>query len=101
MSEEEFAQALRTGVEAVMTLGGAAPGDKTMIDALVPAVDALPHGFAAARSAAEAGAIATTPCKRTKDARVTSGAQHRAPGPGRHVLVAAHRRAPGSLGGDR
>ncbi len=61
VSEEEFAQALRTGVEAVMTLGGAAPGDKTMIDALVPAVDALPDGFAAARSAAEAGAIATTP----------------------------------------
>ncbi|MEV0478641.1 DAK2 domain-containing protein, partial [Streptomyces prunicolor] len=30
VSEEEFAVALRTGVDAVMTLGGAAPGDKTM-----------------------------------------------------------------------
>ncbi|WOX07494.1 dihydroxyacetone kinase subunit DhaL [Streptomyces sp. N50] len=66
VSEEEFALALRTGVEAVMTLGGAAPGDKTMIDALVPAVDALPDGFAAARAAAEEGAVATTPLQAHK-----------------------------------
>jgi dihydroxyacetone kinase-like protein len=66
VSEEEFALALRTGVEAVMTLGGAAPGDKTMIDALVPAVDALPDGFAAARAAAEEGAVATTPLQARK-----------------------------------
>ena len=66
VSEEEFAGALRTGVDAVMTLGGAAPGDKTMIDALVPAVDALPEGFAAARAAAEAGAVATTPLQARK-----------------------------------
>ncbi|MDF3146270.1 dihydroxyacetone kinase subunit DhaL, partial [Streptomyces sp. T21Q-yed] len=39
VSEDQFAQALRDGVDAVMALGGAAPGDKTMIDALVPAVD--------------------------------------------------------------
>ncbi|WP_329243860.1 dihydroxyacetone kinase subunit DhaL [Streptomyces sp. NBC_01478] len=66
VSEEEFAVALRTGVDAVMTLGGAAPGDKTMIDALVPAVDALPDGFAAARAAAEEGALATTPLQARK-----------------------------------
>jgi dihydroxyacetone kinase-like protein len=66
VSEEEFALALRTGVDAVMTLGGAAPGDKTMIDALVPAVDALPDGFAAARAAAEEGALATTPLQARK-----------------------------------
>lgn len=46
---EQLAEALRTGVDAVMQLGGAAPGDKTMIDALVPAVDALGDGFGAAR----------------------------------------------------
>jgi dihydroxyacetone kinase-like protein len=66
VSEEELAEALRAGVEAVMTLGGAAPGDKTMIDTLVPAVDALGTGFAAARTAAEQGALATTPLQARK-----------------------------------
>jgi dihydroxyacetone kinase-like protein len=61
VSEAELAAALRTGVEAVATLGGAAPGDKTMLDALFPAVDALAESFAAARDAAEKGAVATTP----------------------------------------
>lgn len=66
VSEDQFAQALRAGVDAVMTLGGAAPGDKTMIDALVPAVDALVDGFPAARAAAEEGALATTPLQARK-----------------------------------
>ncbi|KQX64017.1 MULTISPECIES: dihydroxyacetone kinase subunit DhaL [unclassified Streptomyces] len=66
VDEGRFAEALRAGVDAVMQLGGAAPGDKTMIDALVPAVDALPEGFAAARAAAERGAEATTPLQARK-----------------------------------
>ncbi|WP_328498219.1 dihydroxyacetone kinase subunit DhaL [Streptomyces sp. NBC_00414] len=66
VDEREFAEALRTGVDAVSQLGGAAPGDKTMIDALVPAVDALGRSFAAARSAAEEGALATTPLQARK-----------------------------------
>jgi dihydroxyacetone kinase-like protein len=66
VSEDQFARALRDGVDAVMALGGAAPGDKTMIDALVPAVDALGDGFAAARAAAEEGALATTPLQARK-----------------------------------
>ncbi|MFE5916397.1 dihydroxyacetone kinase subunit DhaL [Streptomyces sp. NPDC056468] len=66
VSEDQFGQALRAGVDAVMTLGGAAPGDKTMIDALVPAVDALGDGFASARAAAEEGALATTPLQARK-----------------------------------
>ncbi|MFD8804372.1 dihydroxyacetone kinase subunit DhaL [Streptomyces sp. NPDC059597] len=61
VSEAQLAEALRAGVDGVKALGGAAPGDKTMLDALVPAVDALGDGFAAARSAAEEGAVATTP----------------------------------------
>ncbi|NEB74554.1 dihydroxyacetone kinase subunit L, partial [Streptomyces sp. SID14478] len=44
VSEAELAQALRVGVDAVAALGGAAPGDKTMLDALVPAVDAFDGG---------------------------------------------------------
>ncbi|MGV9559514.1 dihydroxyacetone kinase subunit DhaL [Streptomyces sp. NPDC003401] len=66
VSEEEFAQAFRAGVDAVMQLGGAAPGDKTMIDALVPAADALADGFGAARTAAEQGALATVPLQARK-----------------------------------
>ena len=66
VTEEQLAQALRAGVDAVMTLGGAAPGDKTMIDALVPAVDALDTSFRAAGAAAEEGAVATTPLQARK-----------------------------------
>ncbi|MFD7133454.1 dihydroxyacetone kinase subunit DhaL [Streptomyces sp. NPDC059894] len=66
VSEEQLAEALRAGVDAVMQLGGAAPGDKTMIDALVPAVEALADGFGAARDAAEDGAVATTPLQARK-----------------------------------
>ncbi|MFE9452750.1 dihydroxyacetone kinase subunit DhaL [Streptomyces sp. NPDC006739] len=66
VSEEQLQEALRAGVEGVMTLGGAAPGDKTMIDALVPAVDALGDGFAAARAAADEGARATIPLQARK-----------------------------------
>ncbi|MFI8535695.1 dihydroxyacetone kinase subunit DhaL [Streptomyces aquilus] len=66
VSEGQFADAFRAGVDAVMALGGAAPGDKTMIDALVPAVDALGDGFGAARAAAEEGALATTPLQARK-----------------------------------
>ncbi|WP_077801440.1 dihydroxyacetone kinase subunit DhaL [Streptomyces sp. JHA26] len=66
VSAEQLAEALRAGVDAVRTLGGAAPGDKTMVDALVPAVDALGESFAAARAAAEEGAEATTPLQARK-----------------------------------
>ncbi|MGW7543731.1 dihydroxyacetone kinase subunit DhaL [Streptomyces sp. NPDC054770] len=66
VSEAQFAEALRAGVDKVMALGGAAPGDKTMIDALVPAVDALGEGFGAARTAAEQGAEATIPLQARK-----------------------------------
>ncbi|MET9494807.1 dihydroxyacetone kinase subunit DhaL [Streptomyces sp. NPDC006552] len=67
VSEADLAGALRAGVDAVAGLGGAAPGDKTMLDALVPAVEALEDGgFAAARSAADHGAQATAPLQARK-----------------------------------
>ncbi len=62
----QLAEALRAGTDAVMQLGGAVPGDKTMIDALVPAVEALGDSFAAARDAAQEGAVATTPLQARK-----------------------------------
>ncbi len=53
--------ALRDGVAAVMARGKAQPGDKTMIDALLPAADSLADSAAAAlplRRALERGADA-------------------------------------------
>ncbi|MHB9755559.1 dihydroxyacetone kinase subunit DhaL [Streptomyces sp. BYX5S] len=67
VGEADFAAALKAGVDAVAALGGAAPGDKTMLDALVPAVEALGDGdVLAARAAAEHGAEATTPLQARK-----------------------------------
>jgi dihydroxyacetone kinase-like protein len=66
-----LAVALDAAIAAVVDLGAAAPGDKTMVDALVPASEALknalesdaplPLAVAAASEAAEAGARATVP----------------------------------------
>src|SRR3954452_25632854 len=68
---DALARALDAAIAAVIDLGAAAPGDKTMIDALVPARDALARGLesgvpllealAAAGEAAEQGARATVP----------------------------------------
>jgi dihydroxyacetone kinase-like protein len=65
----QLAEALRAGVAAVAQLGGAKAGDKTMLDALEPAVAALGDStrtFAAAREAAEGGATATVPLQARK-----------------------------------
>ncbi|MFE3323556.1 dihydroxyacetone kinase subunit DhaL [Streptomyces sp. NPDC059176] len=61
VSREQLADALRAGVAAVAQLGGAQAGDKTMLDALQPASEALGESFAAAEQAAEQGALATVP----------------------------------------
>ncbi|GAA3276465.1 dihydroxyacetone kinase subunit DhaL [Streptomyces lavendulae] len=61
VSDEQVREALDAGVDAVARLGGAAPGDKTMLDALVPGVAALATSYADAADAADAGAVATTP----------------------------------------
>ncbi|MFI9586072.1 dihydroxyacetone kinase subunit DhaL [Streptomyces sp. NPDC052236] len=73
VTPETFAEALRAGVTAVAQLGGAAAGDKTMLDALEPAVEALGSATApfaaaceAAREAAERGALATVPLQARK-----------------------------------
>ncbi|GGT51381.1 dihydroxyacetone kinase subunit L [Streptomyces kurssanovii] len=65
----QLAEALRAGVAAVAQLGGAKAGDKTMLDALEPAVAALgdtTESFAAAREAADRGASATVPLQARK-----------------------------------
>lgn len=61
VSDAQVREALGAGVDAVARLGGAAPGDKTMLDALVPGVAALATSYADAADAADGGALATTP----------------------------------------
>jgi phosphoenolpyruvate---glycerone phosphotransferase subunit DhaL len=66
-----FAKALRAGLEGVVSRGKAELGDKTMVDALAPGVDALDEALAAGQSlaaalqaavrAAEQGREATAP----------------------------------------
>ena len=73
---EALLAALDAGVDGVVDLGAAAPGDKTMVDALRPAVDALRGGLdagtpldsalASAAAAAEDGARATVPMQARK-----------------------------------
>src|SRR5690242_11800503 len=67
----QLAAALRAGLDGVVARGRAEPGDKTMYDALAPAVEQLERAvaddvplrdaLAAALAAAEAGRDATTP----------------------------------------
>jgi dihydroxyacetone kinase-like protein len=71
VSAETMAAALRAGLDGVVARGKAEAGDKTMYDALAPALDALDAALAAGRSwpvaleeatvAGEAGRDATTP----------------------------------------
>ncbi len=52
-------KALLAGLERISEVGGARLGDRTMIDALDPALRALPEGLGAAAAAARAGADGT------------------------------------------
>jgi dihydroxyacetone kinase len=61
--------ALWAGLERMQEIGGARLGDRTMIDALQPALEALPEGLAAATRAARAGAAHTATLKRAKAGR--------------------------------
>ena len=74
--ESELAGALEAALAGVVELGAASEGDKTMVDALAPAVRALRSelergvplaaALAAAREAGEDGMRATTPLQATK-----------------------------------
>ena len=71
LSPGEWAEVLDAGVAGVRIRGKAGPGDKTMVDALLPAAEALrtaagsgaslAEALRAAAGAAEAGMLATTP----------------------------------------
>ena len=74
VSAEELGTALRAALDGVRELGKAEEGDKTMVDAWIPAVaafegaagDGLPAAARAALDAAEKGAEATVPLQARK-----------------------------------
>ncbi|WP_225026327.1 dihydroxyacetone kinase subunit DhaK [Xinfangfangia pollutisoli] len=70
-SGRDWIGALGAGLARVMQVGGAGPGHRTMIDALAPALAALPQGLAAAAAAARAGADATAGMSRARAGRAS------------------------------
>lgn len=61
--------ALKAGLARLQEIGGASPGDRTMVDALAPALAALGNGLPAAAAAAREGAEATAHLTRAKAGR--------------------------------
>ena len=70
-SGRDWIGALEAGLARVMQVGGAEPGHRTMIDALAPALAALPQGLPAAAAAARAGADATAGMSRARAGRAS------------------------------
>jgi dihydroxyacetone kinase-like protein len=101
-----FAAAVRAGLAGVVSRGKAEAGDKTMFDALAPAVDALESALArgttlgealgAATAAAEAGRDATAPLLARKGRASYLGERsvgHQDPGATSAALLVAAARA--------
>jgi dihydroxyacetone kinase-like protein len=99
---EQLAAALEAALAAVQDLGQARPGDKTMVDALAPAVatlrervtagDALEAALQAARAAAEEGMRGTVPMQARKGRASYLGERsigHQDPGATSAALVMA------------
>jgi phosphoenolpyruvate---glycerone phosphotransferase subunit DhaL len=96
-------QALDAALAAVVELGAAEPGDKTMVDALGPAAgEELEAALGAAAEAADAGARATTPMQARKGRASYLGERsvgHQDPGATSTALIVhALRRSIGSPG---
>ena len=70
-SGKDVVGALQAGLDRVQQVGGAEPGDRTMIDALLPALQALPDGLGDAATAARAGANATAKITRARAGRAS------------------------------
>ena len=105
LDAEAFAKALRAGLDGVVARGKAEAGDKTMFDALAPAVEALDAALAAGAPLADAlarhgGRRRGGPGRDRPDARpqgpreLPRRAQRRAPGPGRDLDDPARWRRP-------
>ncbi len=96
----DFAQALSAGLERVTFYGGAVPGDRTMVDALAPAIRMLAsEGLAAAAAAARHGAAATGSMMRAKAGRsayLAARDLEGVPDPGAEAVAAAFEAAAGA-----
>lgn len=64
-------EALQDGLARMRQIGGANPGDRTMVDALMPALEALQHGMKHAAVAARKGATYTATLSTAKAGRAT------------------------------
>jgi dihydroxyacetone kinase-like protein len=99
---DDLVVALQAALDGVVELGAAQPGDKTMVDALRPAIEALTaalgagdpldRALAAASQAAEDGARATVPLQARKGRASYLGERsigHQDPGATSAALVMA------------
>ena len=81
---------LSAGLAKMMAYGGARPGDRTMIDAIAPALQALPQGLGEAAKAARAGADATARMQSARAGRssyVSSSHLEGVPDPGAEAIA--------------
>ena len=62
---------MKAGLDRMQEIGGAQTGDRTMVDALAPALVALDNGFPEAAAAARAGADQTAKILRAKVGRAS------------------------------
>lgn len=67
----DWAAAFRDAVEAVAELGGAKQGDRTMLDALMPAADALDHALRGGQDLAQAWRAAVQAAEQGLEATAT------------------------------
>ncbi len=88
-----WATALREGIRRIQQYGGASEGDRTMLDALLPAVSSLEagEGLAGAAAAARRGAERTSTMKSARAGRssyVPEDALRGVPDPGAVAFAA-------------
>ena len=70
-NRSDLIEALKAGLQRISQVGGAALNDRTMLDALTPALDALPDGLDAAARAARSGADRTQTMPRARAGRAS------------------------------
>jgi dihydroxyacetone kinase len=68
-AEPDLIGALKVGLARMQEVGGAKPGDRTMVDALLPALDVLPQGLRSAATAAREGANRTAAMRKAHAGR--------------------------------